>query len=230
MMCLYNGICLIRCCWKEKKMEIRSYWVIASVEPLIVLFRDGTVRITTQPYKHGDWENPLIHITNTKQQKKADPHYYKTEQLRKWTVHQLADYLLKEKKISGDPEVWLNNLREMLIERIGVMVLAVHPQLIKQKTKTGWDGRFELFGMDVILDENLHPWLTELQDGPSLSMDPGVKQTVVPNLIKDLMNVELEIDQTLRASKPLTKVKSLGGWIQIDLEKYRGLLPTDLQK
>jgi len=56
-----------------KKMEIRTYWVIASVDPLIVLYRDGTVRLTTQNYQHGDWENPLIHITNTKQQKKSGP-------------------------------------------------------------------------------------------------------------------------------------------------------------
>jgi len=54
-------------------MEIRTYWVIASVDPLIVLYRDGTVRLTTQNYQHGDWENPLIHITNTKQQKKSGP-------------------------------------------------------------------------------------------------------------------------------------------------------------
>lgn len=52
-----------------KKMEIRTYWMIASLEPFIVLYHDGTVRLTTQDYKKDDWSNPLIHITNTAQQK-----------------------------------------------------------------------------------------------------------------------------------------------------------------
>jgi len=118
----------------------------------------------------------------------------------------------------------------MLIERIAVSVLTVHPQLVKNKKRLGWDGRFELFGMDVILDDDLHPWLTELQDGPGLSMDPGVKQEVIRNMVRDLMNVELEIDQTLRAGKPLNEIKSLGGWHQIDLVKYLGILPQELVK
>jgi len=210
-----------------KKMEIRSYWVIVSVEPFIVLYRDGTVRLTTRDYKHDEWDDPLIHITNTKQQKKADPNYYKTEKQRKWTVHQLSEYLKKENKIE-DEEVWLDNMREMFKERIAVSALAAHPQLMKLKNRRGWDGRFELFGMDVILDDYLKPWMTELQDGPGLSMDPGIKQEVIRNMIKELVNVVLEVDQTLRHGKNLTfPLRSLGGWHQIDLEKYRNLIPKE---
>jgi len=214
-----------------KKMEIRSYWVIASVEPFIVLYRDGTVRLTTRNYKPDEWDDPLIHITNTKQQKKADPNYATTEKQRKWTVHQLADYLKQENKISEDSEIWLDGLREMLKERIAVSALAAHPQLLKLKKRRGWDGRFELFGMDVILDDNLQPWLTELQDGPGLSMDPGIKQHVILNMIKELVNVVLEIDQSLRYGKNLSyPLRSLGEWHQIDLKKYQHLIPKDFVK
>jgi len=86
----------------------------------------------------------------------------------------------------------------------------------KMKSKSGWDGRFELMGMDVILDENLHPWLTEIQDGPGLSLDPGVKQFIVINLIKELVDVVMEVDVTLRNDKPLpVPLRSLGEWRQI---------------
>jgi hypothetical protein len=56
----------------ERKSEIRIYWIIASFDPLKVLvFPQGTVRLTTEKFKLGDYDNPLIHITNTHQQKKS---------------------------------------------------------------------------------------------------------------------------------------------------------------
>jgi len=136
--------------------------------------------------------------------------------------------LKKENKITEDTEVWLEKLREMLKERIAVSALAAHPQLMQLKNRRGWDGRYELFGMDVILDDNLHPWLTELQDGPGLSLDPGIKQHVIPTMIKEMVNVVLEIDQTLRYGKNMSNpLRSLGEWHQIDLKKYRHLIPKD---
>jgi hypothetical protein len=58
-------------------MEIRTYWFV-TLDPYYVFYHDGTVRLTTRDYKADEWDDPLIHITNTKQQKKADPNYEKT--------------------------------------------------------------------------------------------------------------------------------------------------------
>jgi len=202
-----------------KKMEIRTYWVILSVDPLIVVYRDGTVRLTTRDYSNDNWNDPLIHITNTKQQKKADPNYANTVTERKWTLDTLATYLLTHGIIENS-ETFLDKLRIQLEERIRVAVNEAHPQLLAKKTTRGWDGRFELMGMDVILDEHLYPWLTELQDGPGLSLDPGIKQHVVPELIRELVDVVMEVDLTLRSSHQLRyPLRSLGEWRQIDLRK-----------
>jgi tubulin polyglutamylase TTLL9 len=202
-----------------KKMEIRTYWVVLSVEPLIVVYRDGTVRLTTRDYSNDNWNDPLVHITNTKQQKKADPNYHNTVADRKWTLDTLATYLQTNGKIQ-DAEAFLTHLRSQLEERIRVAVKEAHPQLLAKKTVRGWDGRFEMMGMDVILDENLYPWLTELQDGPGLSLDPGIKQHVVPKLIRELVDVVLEIDLTVRSNHQLPyPLRSLGEWRQIDLRK-----------
>jgi len=211
-----------------KKMEIRSYWVLASVDPLIIFYRDGTVRLTTRDYKEEDWNDPLIHITNTKQQKKADPNYYKTEAERKWTLEKLADYLKTNKKIE-DQEKWLDALRVDLKERIAVSVLANYPKLLGDMTMSGWDGRFELFGMDVILDSNLKMWLTELQDGPGLSLDPGVKRVLIPRMIKELTDIVLEIDVKSRLGQKLDfPLTSRGEWQQLDMTQYLPLLPPHL--
>jgi tubulin polyglutamylase TTLL9 len=204
-----------------KKMEIRTYWVIVSVDPLVVIVRDGTVRLTTRAYVNDNWDDPLIHITNTKQQKKADPNYYQTESERKWPLTQLAEYLHTNGKLGGDdPETWLNKIRLQFEERIIVCVKAALPQFLALKSKPGWDGRFEMMGMDVILDDNLHPWLTEMQDGPGLSLDPGVKQHVIPTMIRELVDIVMEVDLTLRSNLNLPfPLRSLGEWRQLDFRQ-----------
>jgi hypothetical protein len=53
-----------------RKSEIRLYWLIAGVDPLLVfLYREGTVRMSTLPFKLADYDNPLIHVTNVQRQK-----------------------------------------------------------------------------------------------------------------------------------------------------------------
>jgi len=201
-------------------MEIRSYWLVASVDPFIVLYRDGTVRLTTVDYKTDDWENPLIHITNTKQQKKADPNYYLTEVERKWSLQQLADYLQLTKKIQVEPSVWLEDLRAHLKHIIGKCARGALPQMRALKGDYQiWDGRFELFGMDVILDDHLNIWLTEIQDGPSLSLDPGTKRHLIPEMLSELVDIMLEVDHAHRFNNhKIPPLQSIGKWEIIDTE------------
>jgi len=200
-------------------MEIRSYWVVASVDPLIVLYRDGTVRLTTTDYSQGDWTNPLVHITNTKQQKKADPNYHSTETERKWSLQQLSEYLHNKGKVNS-PSVWLDDLRVQLKNIIGKCIRGAHPQMRALKGAfPRWDGRFELFGMDVILDEDLRLWLTEIQDGPSLSLDPGTKRHLIPEMLAELTDIILEVDNGHRYNDHnIPPLKSIGKWQIIDTE------------
>jgi len=203
----------------RKKMEIRTYWLIASLDPFLVYYHDGTVRLTTRDYKTDDWENKLIHITNTKQQKDNDPDYHLTEHERKWTVDQLADYLFQNGKIPN-PQQWISEyLRPTLINYLSIVASAAHPHLLKAKKAEGWDGRFELLGMDVILDENLKPWLTEIQMGPGLSRDRGIKEHLLPIMLEELVDIVLEIDHEIRSTGTVSSVQSLKEWHPVPIFK-----------
>ena len=48
---------------------------------------------------------------------------------------------------------------------------------------------FELLGFDIMLDQNLKPWLLEVNSSPAMSMDNQVDYQVKPSLIKDIMKV-----------------------------------------
>jgi len=204
-----------------KKMEIRTYWFI-TLDPLYVFYYDGTVRLTTRDYKPGEWSDPLIHITNTKQQKLADPNYEQTATERKWQLQDLGKYLVKQGK-TDNADTFLKTLKDTLKEYIGTVAQASLPHFRSLKTRDGWDGRFELMGMDVILGSDLRVWMTEIQDGPSMSRDPGtIKEKLIPELLTEMADIILEIDQFSRFGiPPANPLRSPRKWEQLDMDKYK---------
>jgi len=203
-------------------MEIRTYWLIASLDPFIVLYHDGTVRLTTGDYKHGDWDNALIHITNTYQQKQADTKFWDTVTDRKWSLEQLENYLKQENKVPSTQN-WIEEfLRPTLKSYIRTVALAAHQDLkdFGTKKKPADFGRFELLGMDVIFDDTLRPYLTEVQSGPGLSRDPGVKATLIPEMLEEMFSIILEVDESKKHKLPLSanKLRNLRSWEVVDVE------------
>ena len=50
-----------------------------------------------------------------------------------------------------------------------------------------YDCCFELFGFDIIVDNNMKPWLLEVNSSPQMTMDNNIDYQVKPDLIKDIM-------------------------------------------
>lgn len=50
--------------WKNKKFDLRFYWAVASVDPLIVLYHDGYVRVGNAVYNETEFGGPRTqHLT-----------------------------------------------------------------------------------------------------------------------------------------------------------------------
>jgi hypothetical protein len=71
---------------------------------------------------------------------------------------------------------------------------------------------FGLFGADFILDDQLTPWLTEIQKSPGLSQDDDVKRGVVFPMLKGAASTVLEILALKRSNRPLTALSSTHGY------------------
>lgn len=189
-----------------KKSEIRIYWLIASLDPLLVLmYPEGTARLTLQPYKLDDFANPLIHITNAYQQKRHGG--YNPDAVLKWSFPRLQEYLSKEKAAPGNffDEVLRPRLRQSL-----AYVVRASIESLKQTPASGLF--FGLYGADFILDDRLTPWLTEIQKGPGLSHDDIVKQHLLPTMLRGAASIVLEILALKRKGQPLTALSSTHGY------------------
>lgn len=169
-----------------KKSELRVYWMIASVDPLrVLMFDEGTVRLTTEAYSLDDLDNPLIHVTNIYQQKRhgdSNP-----EATLKWTFADLGIYLSEELGIA-DSTFLENDFKPRIRACLQVVAEAVAADLSEDRTEASC---FGVYGADIILDASLKPWLTEIQKNPGLSHDDPVKSKLVPEMLREAVEIAL---------------------------------------
>ncbi|MEJ7727973.1 MAG: hypothetical protein WKG00_02035 [Polyangiaceae bacterium] len=179
------------------KSEIRSYLLVASTDPLRVLYRDGSVRLTSLPFHRGDWDNPLVHVTNTYRQKRADPALYAARGAGlKWSLEDLGRDVLA-RGLTDDPRWLEDTLRPALVALAHHVVRALAPRIAHG------GGGFQLLGMDTILDADLQQvWLTEIQHGPGLALDGPVKARLVPDMLEEAMDIVLEARDQRRRGDP----------------------------
>ena len=181
----------------QRKSEIRIYWLIASLEPLrVLMYREGTTRLTSQPFKLDDFENPLIHITNAFQQKNH-PDFDPAVEL-KWEFDRLERHLVEERGLAA-PGHLERELRPRLRACLAFVARAARERLASPPTQGHY---FGLYGADFILDGRLRPWLTEVQRGPGLSHDDPVKARLIPPMLAEALRIVLEIQAQRRAGEP----------------------------
>lgn len=199
----------------DRKSEIRVYWLVASVRPLMVLmYQEGTSRLNTMPFKLDDYDNPLVHITNVFQQKK-NPDYDPNVSL-KWSWPRLQVYI-NDHLGKSDGTFLEKQLKPRVHQALRFVVRATYHKLMKvHKLGSG----YSLFGADIIIDDQLHPWLTEIQKNPGLSYDDPVKATVIPPLLTEAVAIMHEIHERRLNEEDFKDLKSVDGyeWVINDVQ------------
>lgn len=187
-----------------RKSEIRIYWLVASLDPLLVLmYREGTVRLNTMPFSLDDFDNTLVHVTNVFQQK-SHPDYDPSVVL-KWSFSDWENYLIRDLKLA--PENYVEgHLKPQLKRMLSFVIRAAVPSLEHQPA-TGLF--FGLLGADIIFDDKLHPWLTEIQKGPGLSFDDAIKKKVIPPMLNEAVAIMLEVRRRKRDGLSLKELDAV---------------------
>lgn len=188
-----------------RKSEIRVYWIVASLDPLIVLlYPEATVRLNSLPYKLDDFDNQLVHITNVYQQKNHPD--YDPNLTLKWRFEKLGRYISDELDLAG-PDFIDRHLVPRIRSILATVSYASRDLLAKKYPEQG--DCFAVFGADLIIDENLTPWLSEVQKGPGLSFDDAVKRNVIPPMLGEAARIAFEIRKRRMKRKPLINLKSV---------------------
>jgi len=162
----------------HKKFDIRLYALVTSYNPIKVwLFKQGFCRFCNEKYSVdvNDIDNIYVHLTNVAIQKKYEK--YNSSNGGKWSLTNLKLYLEmnfgyeKTKKCFKE----INNIIVNSLKSVqGVIFNDKHC--------------YECYGYDIIIDNDLKPWLIEVNSSPSLCTttigDKLLKKSLISDLIK----------------------------------------------
>lgn len=153
------------------KFDLRLYVCIPSYHPItIYMYREGLARFGTDKFSLNDLRNPFRHLTNSSINKLGPGYTEMKDRIGsgafsgglishdnddylfvgcKWTFKQLRRYF-QQASISD----WLMWQR---ISSLVVLTLMSHVRQIPPTVNC-----FEFFGFDVLIDNDLRPWLLEV--------------------------------------------------------------------
>ncbi|KAK2949279.1 putative Tubulin glycylase 3D [Blattamonas nauphoetae] len=211
------------------KFDIRLWIMVTSVNPLSIwYYHDPYIRFSSVPFSL-DCHDGIVHLTNNCVQSVWEKES-KVKTLREtigdeigvegnmWRWSQFEHYL--EEIDAGKPGlVWcsdkdtadqakqapsslFNKLRTQtipLIRRIVTTCFLCGRDKIKDRPNS-----FEIYGFDFMLDEDLSPWLIEINSAPSFEHSTTIVGPLVTQCIEDTMKVVLD-------NRMCDRVTSVGG-------------------
>lgn len=174
------------------KFDMRLYVLVTSVHPLrIYLFKDGLARFASVKYNDEltSLNDRYMHLTNYSINR-LSKNYTPNEDFaacegHKWTLQSLFQYLKSEKNVDTDA-LW-NSMKDLVIKTV-----ISGEASISSLTKANITSRYncyELFGIDVLLDEDLKPWLLEVNISPSLHSASPLDTHVKGPLVRAVLNI-----------------------------------------
>jgi len=189
----------------DYKYDLRLYVVVTSFEPLrIYLNGEGLVRFATEKYSQeaSTLSNTMMHLTNYSINK-SSPAFVKNQdgsatsdddaQASKWSFQELRAHFdgwgLDFEGVFGD-------IKRLLVK----MMMAVEPVMKRSMSSDSialdhsYDANapsqcFEIYGVDVLLDDCLKPWLLEVNIHPSLSATSPLDRRIKTQLVADTLTL-----------------------------------------
>ncbi|XP_007909551.1 tubulin polyglutamylase TTLL4 isoform X2 [Callorhinchus milii] len=175
----------------ESKFDLRIYVYVTSYDPLrIYVFTDGLVRFASCKYSASmkSLSNKFMHLTNysvNKLNTEYKPNGDETVcQGHKWALKALWAYL-GQKGVNTDA-LWAQ-IKDVIVKTIIASEAYVNSQL-NMYVRNRYSCH-ELFGFDVMLDENLKPWVLEVNISPSLHSNSMLDINIKGQMISDLLNL-----------------------------------------
>ncbi|XP_077966117.1 tubulin polyglutamylase TTLL5-like isoform X3 [Styela clava] len=174
------------------KFDIRVYIAVTSYDPLMIyLFEEGLTRFATVKYEktHRHLKNQMMHLTNYSINKKSHD-YVRCEDPdvedygNKWSMSAMLRYLKQE---GIDTNALMMRIEAVIIKAIIAAELPIATAC--KMFVPNRENCMELYGFDILVDENLKPWLLEGNLSPSLACDAPLDLKIKSCMISDFFSL-----------------------------------------
>ncbi|CAI6377079.1 unnamed protein product [Macrosiphum euphorbiae] len=168
------------------------YILITSINPLrLYLYDNGLVRFASVKYSSDltTISDRYMHLTNYSINRLSSQYTENEDadacQGHKWTLRSLWTYMENERKIDVK-QLW-KSLEDLVVKTV-ISGESPMSQMCSSNLSNRYNA-YELFGIDVLFDEYLKPWILEVNISPSLHSSSPLDLAVKGPLVKDLLNM-----------------------------------------
>ncbi|KAF5836848.1 tubulin-tyrosine ligase family-domain-containing protein [Dunaliella salina] len=211
------------------KFDVRLYALVLSCDPLrVFIYKEGLTRICTEKYTKPKAENlglTYMHLTNYAVNKHNESFMAGNQAqaeaeaaASKWTLEQLAHYLRGQGYDWG--LIW-ERMQHLVVKSL-ISVQPIVRNNYRSILPPDNDGFscFEILGYDVMLDDELRPWLLEVNHSPSFCIDSPLDQAIKEQLILDTLELA-RIDPKLISKAKKAERKATAGRLLEPLHKRK---------
>jgi tubulin polyglutamylase TTLL5 len=175
------------------KFDLRLYVLVTGFDPLrIYIYREGLTRFASSTFStdtEEDLKDVYKHLTNYSVNKFA--HNFVENQDanldnfgHKWSISALNKHL---KCLGVDIEALWGRIIDVVIKTLLAVERAVNN---RTKNMVMWrQNCFELYGFDILIDEDVKPWLLEVNLSPSMQADSPLDRRIKAHLLAEALNL-----------------------------------------
>uniref|UniRef100_A0A6G1SA67 Tubulin polyglutamylase TTLL4 n=1 Tax=Aceria tosichella TaxID=561515 RepID=A0A6G1SA67_9ACAR len=177
----------------RQKFDLRIYVLVTSVDPLkIYVYDEGLVRFASSKYtsQEDGIIDQYMHLTNYFINKNNRDYQINNDcdslDGCKWTLKRFWRYIEEHFEHVSSKDLW-DQIIDIIIKTI-ICCETPMTRLSHANCKNDYSS-YELFGFDIILDENFKPWILEVNITPSLKSESNLDTSVKFRVIRDMFNL-----------------------------------------
>lgn len=171
----------------KRKFDIRCYALITCYNRIIqgFYYNEGYIRTSSKTFSLQNIDNKFIHLTNDAVQKFSED-YGKFENGNKMSYGEFQKYI----------DANYQTMPVDFIDEVGVKIKDIVTDTIKcavpELKKKMYSHTFEVFGYDFLLDDNLRPWLLEVNTNPCLEISSSHLARIIPSMLDNVFQLTID--------------------------------------
>lgn len=178
---------------KGRKFDIRQWVLVTDLEPLTIwLFDTPYLRFSAETYDVNNIHNRYSHLTNNSVNKHCI--HFKNDIIpgNMWEIETFKNYLAV--KFGNEADHW-QNIQEKIKRIVILSLLSVKHKICHRKNS------HEIFGYDIMIDENLNCYLIEVNSSPAWDYSTEITKKLVKEATEDLVKVVVDYEFASQKNK-----------------------------
>jgi len=206
----------------KQKFDVRVYFFVVTLDPLVVVYHDGYVQTSDGPYVEGSYESEDaqdVHLMDFGQFKHHNSkHSFDAleEALNSNKAHRRRPKILRSSSKNNIEITPMQHVRNQMKEAVAQVVHALSPTAFSMENNYDRDG-WELFAADFVIDEDYDVWLMSAHDNIVLHEDVYSNLELGHDLYTGMIRILEEVwtkqeQQQGRAPVPILPLEAPGRW------------------